>query len=167
MWCSLVNMAALEAGEREFKSLHPDTEHWFLFQIMDIMYMARCTRLDPISKCSNLALTNFPWCDEHRKEYDAQRYQAKKDLRIRQSRAQRKRTKEWMDEIKAKIPCSDCGQSFPPVCMDWDHSPDSKKLDGIANMVAKGHRKQAEAEIKKCELVCSNCHRLRTSSRTG
>lgn len=129
--------------------------------------MGMCTRLNPIAKCPNLALPDFPWCDYHRKEYDAQRYQTKRNLRIRQSKEQRKRTKEWMDELKAEMPCADCNEIFHPICMDWDHLPGSVKLDGIANLVAKGHRKQAEAEITKCELVCANCHRLRTLNRTS
>lgn len=42
MWCSLVNMAALEAGDREFESLHPDSliqqvpnDSWNRLQYLD------------------------------------------------------------------------------------------------------------------------------------
>lgn len=51
--------------------------------------------------------------------------------------------------------------------MEWDHLPGSNKIQAVANLVAKGYRKQAEAEIEKCELVCANCHRLRTLGRAG
>ena len=57
-------------------------------------------------------------------------------------------------------PCLDCGQSFPPECMDFDHVR-GEKLFGIGQM---GQRQQhfILAEIAKCDLVCANCHRIRT-----
>jgi hypothetical protein len=55
----------------------------------------------------------------------------------------------------------DCGGTFPPECMDFDHRPGEKKLFGIGQ----GLRRKLEAllaEIAKCDLVCANCHRIRT-----
>ena len=61
-------------------------------------------------------------------------------------------------------PCTDCGQCFPPVCMDFDHLED--KIEGVASMVSRGFAREALlAEIAKCDLVCSNCHRIRTATR--
>jgi len=61
-------------------------------------------------------------------------------------------------------PCLDCGNTFDPVCMDFDHRPGEAKKFGIARF---GDRPLGVVlqEIAKCDLVCSNCHRLRTHRR--
>ena len=68
-----------------------------------------------------------------------------------------------LDSLK-NHPCMDCKQLYPPYVLDWDHRPDETKLFNIAqernrNLVSLLN------EISKCDLVCSNCHRIRTFSR--
>ena len=47
--------------------------------------------------------------------------------------------------------------------MDFDHLPGQKKLCGIAEMVSNRFTLlEIQQEMLKCELVCSNCHRIRT-----
>jgi hypothetical protein len=58
----------------------------------------------------------------------------------------------------------DCGNTFPPVCMDFDHRDADSKSFNIASRIQLSIEKLA-AEIAKCDLVCSNCHRIRTSGR--
>lgn len=60
-------------------------------------------------------------------------------------------------------PCADCGQTFDPVCMDFDHRPNEPKVKSIARMIGDGHSMATiRLEIEKCDLVCANCHRIRT-----
>lgn len=62
----------------------------------------------------------------------------------------------------------DCGGSFPGCAMDFDHRPGEIKLFTIARAVAESQSRGAiEAEISKCDIVCSNCHRIRTFNRLG
>ena len=68
----------------------------------------------------------------------------------------------WMDRLKAG-PCADCGDKFHPAAMDFDHVR-GKKAKHISNMWSWTHDKVLE-ELKKCELVCANCHRVRTYLR--
>ena len=59
------------------------------------------------------------------------------------------------------VPCADCGGRFDPVCMDFDHRPGEVKLFDVSQ--AKSHAlDEVIAEIAKCDVVCANCHRLRT-----
>lgn len=71
--------------------------------------------------------------------------------------------KELVEKAKAK-PCADCGGVFDPVSMDFDHVDGARKF-----LVSSAWRwKSTEAieeELKKCEVVCSNCHRVRTKVR--
>jgi len=59
-------------------------------------------------------------------------------------------------------PCADCGRKFDPVCMDFDHRPGTKKLRKHMMHVPLG---RLRTEIKKCDVVCACCHRLRTKNR--
>ena len=79
--------------------------------------------------------------------------------------AERKRLlKEMVDDLKSN-PCSDCGNGFPPYCMDFDHVSGEKKHI-VSHMVAKGYSRQKVLdEIAKCALVCAVCHRIRTHNQ--
>lgn len=63
-----------------------------------------------------------------------------------------------------QAPCFDCGGRFHPDVMDFDHVRGSK-TDNISNMVSRS-REALETELAKCQLVCANCHRLRTNRRS-
>lgn len=80
------------------------------------------------------------------------------------SKKYRKRLKATVSEIKA-VPCADCGVAYPPCVMEFDHIAGIKQYD-IGYMVSCGLPLQRVMdEIQKCEVVCANCHRLRTWSR--
>lgn len=71
-----------------------------------------------------------------------------------------------VNELK-QSPCLDCGERFPSVCMDFDHVRGEKRI-GIAKMVVQTFSvENLLEEIAKCELVCSNCHRIRTHRNDG
>jgi hypothetical protein len=63
-------------------------------------------------------------------------------------------------------PCADCGIQYPYYVMDLDHRPGSGKLANMTRLVNRGRSKEVlEAEIAKCDVVCANCHRMRTYQR--
>lgn len=68
-------------------------------------------------------------------------------------------------ELK-RVPCSDCGGTFDPVCMDFDHREGERKVLHVSGLVGYADDLLL-AEIAKCDVVCSNCHRLRTKKRRG
>lgn len=70
---------------------------------------------------------------------------------------------EFLRSLKDK-PCADCGMSYPAHVMDFDHLDGSQKTANVSSM-AKWSRTAILREIAKCELVCSNCHRIRTHER--
>jgi len=61
----------------------------------------------------------------------------------------------------------DCGRVFPPQVMQWDHLPGAQKLGDISTGLRRRSRTQILEEIAKCELVCANCHTIRTFERSG
>lgn len=63
------------------------------------------------------------------------------------------------------LPCSDCKIKYPYYVMDFDHIKGKKYIE-IASMIRNGFSmNKINQEIRKCELVCSNCHRIRTYKR--
>ena len=77
----------------------------------------------------------------------------------------RNEVKKLLIKLKNK-PCSDCSKIYPYFVMDWDHRSSENKEKEVARMVAGGWSKNKILdEIKKCDLVCTNCHRIRTFSR--
>ena len=65
-----------------------------------------------------------------------------------------------------KNPCIDCGEADPLV-LEFDHVRGTK-VDSIGCMLRDGRTLDTiKAEINKCDVVCANCHRKRTYSRTN
>ena len=83
--------------------------------------------------------------------------------KLRDAVAKHQRKKQaYLNELKSK-PCMDCGNTFPPECMDFDHVRGTK-FKGVGLLVM--YKSEVlEAEIAKCDLVCANCHRIRTTER--
>lgn len=73
-------------------------------------------------------------------------------------------TAAWVRHLKSTTPCMDCGQSYPFYVMQFDHRPNEIKSFEISR--ARRHtREEVLAEIAKCDLVCANCHHIRTYDR--
>ena len=75
-------------------------------------------------------------------------------INLRVQERKRKFVKQLGDQ------CFDCKQSFPDVCYDFHHLDDSTKEFNPANGL-KLSEIRMQAELSKCVLLCSNCHRLR------
>jgi hypothetical protein len=63
------------------------------------------------------------------------------------------------------VPCQDCNQRYPYFVMDFDHRVKADKFGDIAHMVRNRSWDTIIREIKKCDIVCANCHRIRTFGR--
>jgi hypothetical protein len=71
----------------------------------------------------------------------------------------------YLSEVKNR-PCMDCDKRYPSYVMDFDHREGEIKTNEIARMIVGGWSKnKIETEIKKCDLVCANCHKIRTFER--
>ena len=81
-------------------------------------------------------------------------------------REARDRNKEYIRSVKEKSPCADCHEQYHYSQMDFDHV-DGKKKHNLARYANSAvSLKTIKDEIKKCEVVCANCHRYRTWLRT-
>lgn len=111
---------------------------------------------------------------ERRKEYHAKYmkevwYPKNKGKHISYVRRNKQRVIAFIDQYKRARSCFDCGFSgkeFPSV-LDFDHidGGSTKKFNIGSWSRAVLSIEAIEQEMKKCELVCANCHRKRTFSR--
>jgi len=57
--------------------------------------------------------------------------------------------------------CHDCGGTFYQCCFHFDHRDPAQKLFSISDRMHWDYERMRE-ELGKCDLVCANCHALRT-----
>lgn len=61
--------------------------------------------------------------------------------------------------------CLDCGLAVTRenyVCFDFDHRDPAEKSFAVSQKARDVAESVLQAEFDKCDLVCANCHRLRT-----
>jgi hypothetical protein len=113
-----------------------------------------------------------------RKKYHAQYmkeiwYPKNKKKHLRYVKRNKKRVSDFIEQYKRKSVCADCGFSgkeFPYV-LDFDHKNNGSSKEFTIGSWAHSVLSitAIQKEIEKCEVVCANCHRIRTfaSKRKG
>lgn len=97
---------------------------------------------------------------EVKRAYNRKWYLANAERVKGQLNERRKAASAYVNDIKRQ-PCTDCGQTFPPAAMEFDHVRGTKQAL-ISKMCNRGQQPAViAAEIAKCDLVCANCHRIR------
>ena len=66
--------------------------------------------------------------------------------------------------IKLERGCADCGFNAHPAALHFDHLPGTIKRRGLSRMASLTWTTVLD-EIAKCEVVCANCHAIRTATR--
>ena len=132
--------------------------------------MKRCGRCGVLKPLSDFHRWNQRdgyqlWCKPCRKEYDRKYHAKNRERRVAQARVRHERLMEWYRRLKAETPCADCGANFHPAAMQWDHLPGTEKLIEVSLLVRRDSPRLLRREIEKCELVCANCHAVRSYER--
>lgn len=78
-------------------------------------------------------------------------------------KASRKRMRDYIIKVK-DTPCKDCNIKYPYYVMQFDHLRDKKFIISQATSLSCSFER-LEEEIKKCDIVCANCHTIRTFNR--
>ena len=74
--------------------------------------------------------------------------------------------REAISYYKLRMGCIDCGYNSHAEALDFDHIDPLSKTMPVSALITH-HRRMEDIleEIEKCEVVCSNCHRIRTARR--
>lgn len=113
----------------------------------------------------------MPWKDKSK--YKTERYkglQAKwsndwyhrnKQHVITNNVQRKKEIREWYYQLRQGLFCVDCGQTHPAT-LHFHHRDPAEKEFSVATAVINGKNIEAiEKEIKKCIVLCANCHTIR------
>ena len=101
---------------------------------------------------------------EYQREYHKKWYQSNADKRRAQVRLRRKQVREKLQMVKAQGECVMCGLSgsIATWALDYHHINHHEKVASVSYLVGNGYSwKKIEKEIAKCELICSNCRRIK------
>jgi hypothetical protein len=102
------------------------------------------------------------WLDPTRKVvYAKNYYQQNKEKFKQRSKISQQKKQAFINELKNK-PCLDCGISYKPWIMQFDHRNPKDKLFNIAERKNCYGFDIIEKETNKCDVVCANCHAERT-----
>jgi hypothetical protein len=70
----------------------------------------------------------------------------------------RKRQKAKIRQVKEPTNCYRCGIDVPPVALDFHHVGDNKEYN--VSQMGTMEWSTVKEEMKKCVLLCANCHRM-------
>lgn len=80
---------------------------------------------------------------------------SRREVRIRQRY-------EWLDALKLERGCEECGYRKDPRAIDFDHIRPELKTADVSRLIRYASWEDVLAEIGKCQILCSNCHRIKT-----
>jgi DNA-binding CsgD family transcriptional regulator len=95
-------------------------------------------------------------------------YHLNKDSKVNVSKKMRHGHSSELEAIQAykeRLGCIDCARDYPHFVLEFDHLPEFKKFGQVSHILKKYGPDKAWEEIAKCDVVCSNCHKLRTNAR--
>lgn len=104
---------------------------------------------------SNCASCDSARARDYYKQNSKKLYKQIKEAAKRRSSFRR----EVINALKRANGCAVCTEN-EPCALDFHHVDSTEKESAIASMLIRGRSKEALlAELAKCELLCSNCHR--------
>lgn len=113
--------------------------------------------------------TRYKHCKSCQQTIRQQSYQRNRKYFLEYSKTHykdfRQAQRDFIKTFKSGKPCNDCGCIYPYYVMDFDHLPQFKKSFSIASDGFYRSKKTLLTEFAKCEIVCANCHRIRTWKR--
>ena len=108
----------------------------------------------------------MPYKDrEKQRQYVNKHYADHKEFYYARSQAQKAKLRKIIQDLKEKDPCVDCGVHYPSFVMQFDHRDAAIKVGCVSALMQTSSKKTVFDEIAKCDLVCANCHAMRTFSR--
>lgn len=128
------------------------------------------------SKCRRLRLVKFftkngskkdglnHSCASCHREYTRKHYKNNIQYYVGKAKISEDKFDSEIRKLKT-VPCMDCKKQYNYWQMDFDHVSGKKEFAIGSTFWSYKSRTAIREEIKKCEVVCANCHRDRTYKR--
>lgn len=135
--------------------------------------MKTCTKcketkpLESFAKQSDGPKGRASWCKPCKTTQVKARYASNKEHRERvkaYNRERRAANAKRLSDYKLEQGCNDCGYAAHPAALEFDHLPEYEKEFTISAKTSYNWGR-LQSEIDKCEVVCANCHAVRTANR--
>lgn len=97
------------------------------------------------------------YCKICKRKRDRKGYSGNKQQCVARNAKNRKALSDEVNVLKAAHGCLYC-QENDPCCLEFHHLVREEKEAAISKFVQGGARLKAFKEIKKCVVVCRNCH---------
>ncbi len=108
------------------------------------------------NKSANVLASNCKTCQKVMKD---KHYQKNKDGYKKKAKAHDAKQIQRWQAFKATLSCEECGESRTPT-LDFHHTEDNKDRN-VPKLVSEGCGwPRIMAEVSKCIVLCSNCHRV-------
>lgn len=136
--------------------------------VIDGRRCSRCGQIKPVeefplkNKATGLRST---WCRDCRRAYGRDHYRKNRSAYLgkaqRRRLTKRPRVRAMVDQYLREHPCVDCGCTDITV-LEFDHRDPAAKELAVGELARYAEWPRVLREIEKCDVRCSNCHRLRT-----
>lgn len=88
-----------------------------------------------------------------------------KQKTIKRSNVTKAKLRREVWKIKEDSGCVDCGEKYPHFMLQFDHKPEFVKVGSVSEIYSRHGRIRGFEEMAKCDIVCANCHCIRTYNR--
>lgn len=96
---------------------------------------------------------------EYNRKWNKEYYRKNKDKEKRRVAKRKAEIAKWFLKVKSTFRCKICGEK-ETVCLDFHHLSKKRKDFSLGSIKAWGWgKKRIMKELKKCTVLCANCHR--------
>lgn len=147
-------------------------KHYLKLSFSSMKRCSKCREVKPETDFYKKGKHLHSKCIPCHKAYHASWYREHPGRREIVRKAQikfRRNIRDYIRELKDNKACMDCKISYPHYVLDYDHRPGENKLYNVSNIASRinWNKDKIDQEIAKCDLVCANCHRIRTWKRSN
>ena len=100
------------------------------------------------------------------REIHKDRLAAERKRKYEERKSRKARRYYWLNKYKTSKGCEDCGYNSHAVALDFDHINPREKSFNISARVDLSTVKTIINEVRKCRVLCANCHRIKTLKDT-
>ena len=113
----------------------------------------------------DLPVTKFKFRSEGGKQRGTRHAMCNRCMYVRYTRPLVEQKTAEIHNYQIEKGCMDCGYNKHPAALEFDHRPGTKKSFNIGEQMGTYSREKLWEEIEKCDVVCANCHSIRTATR--
>ena len=95
------------------------------------------------------------------------RFQKNLDYKRKRKKELYRKISNYMNEYKMKKGCQECGYNDSPYALEFHHREQKTKKNSVS-MFFRNSWNQLDKiieEAKKCDILCSNCHKILTQKQ--